>query len=259
MSLNLNKIGSPIAIIKGGKYDGKIVSVTADKDDGDGDGLFKSFSSMKLTGDAKFAVYPNNKIERSIGYISGASGSGKSTFIKHYVDHYHKLFPRNPIYLLSRKGQDDSLDSPLIKRIRLDESFYQDPIPYEEFANSLVLSDDLDTVKKPVELRNAINHLLDEIMELGRSLHVSLLVTSHVINRSSETRNIINEAHFVVLFLKSSSTYTYFLQQYMGFNLKQIRKLKKIEGRSITINRGYPNTIIGERDVMLAINLDDDI
>ena len=66
MSINLNNVGNTIAIIEGGKYDGKIVSVAADKDDGD-EGLFKSFSSMKLQKDSKFCVYPNEKTERQIG------------------------------------------------------------------------------------------------------------------------------------------------------------------------------------------------
>lgn len=261
MALNLNDVGSQIAIIAGGKYDGKVVCVTADEeDDNDNDndtGLFKSFTSMKLSNDAKFAVYPDTKLDRQIGYITGASGAGKSTFVKNYVDHYHKLYPRNPIYLISRKDEDKSIDSPLIKRLKLDESFYTDPLTYEDFANSLVITDDVDTIKKPKELKDAITHLVDEILQVGRQKRVSMLVTSHQATDRAETKCIIGEAQFVTVFLKSSSTYTYFLKQYLGFNQKEIRKMKNIKGRSVTINRQYPNTIIGEKEVMLATELDD--
>jgi len=257
MSLNLNNIGSPLCIVDGGKYDGKLVSASADKEDEKDDGVFKSFSQLNLQKDAKFKIYPDSKLERQIGYISGASGAGKSTFVKAYVENYRKIYPKNPVFLLSRLGEDKSIDLPYIKRIKLDEQFYTDPLSVEDFSDSLVISDDIDTIKNPKELKQAITALIDSILEVGRHYRCSMLVTSHVVTRSVENRNIINEAHFVTLFLKSSSTYTYFLQQYMGFNLKQIRKLKKIDSRAVTINRQYPNTVIGERVVMLATELDD--
>jgi len=55
--LNLNKVGRPLARIDGGKYSGRVVSVSdqfaSNAKEGD-DGLIKEFRQLKIANDSKF-------------------------------------------------------------------------------------------------------------------------------------------------------------------------------------------------------------
>ena len=80
MSLNLSKIGSPLAKINGGKYSGHIVSVSDQTHSENAETkLIQEFKQLKISNDSNFQILPNYTRERDILYITGPSGSGKST------------------------------------------------------------------------------------------------------------------------------------------------------------------------------------
>ena len=129
--LNLNNVGRPLCKIDGGKYAGHVVSVSDQfRQEGEEqaeDGLIKEFRQLKIANDAKFQQVPNPKTEREILYITGRSGSGKSTYTRKYLEEYRKKFKDRPIYMFSALPDDPSLDSIKPKRIELDESIISDP------------------------------------------------------------------------------------------------------------------------------------
>ena len=45
----------------------------------------------------RFQNIPDKKTERSIRYVTGASGSGKSYWTKAYADEYHRLYPKREV------------------------------------------------------------------------------------------------------------------------------------------------------------------
>ena len=51
-----------------------------------------------------------------------------------------------PVYVFSSLLDDESLDSIKPKRIILDDSFIDDPIYIEEFADTVVIFDDIDVL-----------------------------------------------------------------------------------------------------------------
>ena len=146
--LNVNKIGRPLAKIVNGKYNGQIVSVTDQIGDPEADdkGLMKEFKQLKVPRESHLQHIPDSTRERDILYIPGASGSGKSFYTRKYLEEYKKKFKNNPIYLFSALPEDSNIDPLKPKRIRIDESLYEDPIPIEEFANSCVIFDDVDCI-----------------------------------------------------------------------------------------------------------------
>ena len=148
MSLNLSKIGRPLAKIVAGKYNGHAVSVSDQSGDPEADdkGLTKEFKRLKLLKESQFQHVPDPTRERDIIYITGASGSGKSYYTRKYLEEYKKKFKHNEIYLFSALPEDSSIDPLKPKRIRIDESLHEDPIPIEEFANSCVIFDDVDCI-----------------------------------------------------------------------------------------------------------------
>ena len=83
MSLNFDKVGKFLSKVEGGKYDKKIVCVTAEHKVDDTDEYSKPFRTLHI--DGKFQQVPDPDTERQILYVTGASGSGKSTYTKNYL------------------------------------------------------------------------------------------------------------------------------------------------------------------------------
>ena len=53
----------------------------------------------------------------------------------------------------------ESLDNVEAKRIRLDASIHEDPLPVAEFANSVVIFDDIDVISE-TNIRDAVYNIL---------------------------------------------------------------------------------------------------
>jgi hypothetical protein len=49
----------------------------------------------------------------------------------------------------------------------------------------------------------------------------------------------------------------YLLDNYLGLDKQQIKKLKKIESRWVKIVKTYPMCILGEKNALILNNLDD--
>ena len=120
--MNLNKVGRPLARIDGGKYSGRVVSVSdqflnSKQQQEPDDGLIQELRQLKIANDSKFQHIPDTTKERDILYITGPSGSGKSTYTRKYLEQYKKKYKNRPIYLFSSLPSDDSLDKVGPKRI----------------------------------------------------------------------------------------------------------------------------------------------
>ena len=242
--LNLSDEGAPIAKIVGGKHNNKVVSVS-EKDNS------KSFKFLGIANEGKFQLIPNPETERQILYITGPSGSGKSTFARKYLEEYKKLFKKNQIYLFSSLPDDESLDDIEPKRVRLDESLYEDPIPIKEFEKSVVIFDDIDVISDK-KTREAVYGLLNQILEIGRHFNITCLVTNHLPSNRSDTRRILNECHVFTYFPRSSSAkIKYVLTEYLGLDKKQIAAFKKKHSRWISIIKNYPGIYVCESEMGL--------
>ena len=88
MSLNFSDTGKPVAKIKGGKYNGKRISINPDIHDGDQ----TEFKRLRIANDSKFQHIPDTTKERDINYNTGPSGNGKSTYTRMFLEEY-KLSP----------------------------------------------------------------------------------------------------------------------------------------------------------------------
>ena len=96
--LNMNDVGRPLAMIVGGKYEKKVISVS-DKFSNDDDTLIKEFKQLKIPNDAKLQQVPGTTKEREIVYMTGPSGSGKSTYTRKYLEQWKKKNKDKSIYL----------------------------------------------------------------------------------------------------------------------------------------------------------------
>jgi len=259
--LNLNKVGRPLAKIDGGKYSGRVVSVSDQFANGDqkeaSDGLIQEFRQLKIANDSKFQHVPDTTKEREILYITGPSGSGKSTYTRKYLEQYKKKYKNREIYLFSSLPSDEFLDKIKPKRIKLDESTYTDPIKVDELSESVCIFDDIDVISEK-KVREAVYDVLNQVLEIGRHYKIHCVVTNHLPTNGKDTRRILNEAHTVTYFPHSAGgKIKYMLEEYVGLDKKQIAYMKKQNSRWATIYKNNPQCYAVEHEIGL-LNIHDD-
>lgn len=209
-----------------------------------------SFASLKLkTG--KIQVLPRKDIVEKL-YISGVSGSGKSTYTGKYLQEFVKLFPDDNVFIFSSVPEDKPLDKVDPVRISIDEELLEDPLSIEDFSNSITVFDDTDTIKNKL-YRNVVNDIKAEMIEIGRHYNARCIITSHIISNYRQTRQILNEATSVTFFPKSGGVYHIknFLKTYCGLDKNQISNVLKLPSRWVTIYRTYPSYIVWEKGICL--------
>ena len=187
-------------------------------------------------------------VARQVFYIAGPSGSGKSHYSAMIISVYKKLFPNNAVYVFCRHTQDPVIDKLGVTRVVINEELDQDPIDITQgMDDCLVLFDDCDTINDK-KIKAAVDHLKNDIMEVGRKRNIYIIITSHLISKGHETETVLNECHQLTLFPKTGSAYQsrYVLEKYVGLNKKQIDFLLKLPSRWITIKRTYPQVCFYE-------------
>ena len=204
-----------------------------------------------------------NQIERL--FISGASGSGKSTYLSNYIKQFRKI-PGNkqtPIYLFSSVEYDDVLDEPftdvIIRPLEdLDgDDLLNDPLNLEDFEEgSIIIFDDVMKIQC-MKSRIALQNLMDSLLEIARHGNLTIVCTSHILSNYKSTRTLQNEATSVTIFPKFSGG-LYGIKQYLerkiGMNKTETKKLLSLSKKSrfVTIYRNIsPMVIISEKQAYL--------
>jgi len=192
-----------------------------------------AFNEIKLKDkpNLKFQPIPDKNVERSIRYVTGASGSGKSYWTKNYAEEYHRIFPKRDVYMISSLRDDPSIDKlKYIKRLKIHEpAFINDDIQAGDFKDSLVIFDDTDCLQNKV-LKKKIDAILNAILETGRHFNTEVVYTSHLACNGLDTRRILNECKSVTIFPNGlgGKAMKYLLDNYFGLDKEQIKKIKKL-------------------------------
>lgn len=213
---------------------------------------------MTLDKDEKFEPTPNIKKERDVLYIFGQSGSGKSFYVQMYAKNYKVMYPKNPIYVFSTLADDkEGLDKIKgIKRIKLDAEFINDAIiPTADFSNSLVIFDDVDNISDK-KTKAVVWTYLNNMLQTGRHFNISVALTFHVSAGGNQTKMILNEATSLTFFPTTigGRNLKYICDSYLGMEKEQIKKMKKIETRWLTIHKTYPKVILSEKTAFILKN-----
>lgn len=186
--------------------------------------------------DAEVEPIINPNVERQVFYVSGMSGSGKSTYVNKIINSYVKFFKNNKVYLFSNKEEDTSYTNKNIIRVKLDEELLYEPITLDEIRDSIVIFDDIEGVPNK-KIMNELDRLRDVILQQGRSYKVYFCYVSHLANNYKQTRTILNECHSITIFPAMTTAYSlkYLLEKYFGFGKDDIKKLLSLDSRWITI------------------------
>ena len=202
----------------------------------------------------------NKDTERQILYITAPSGSGKSYYTRQFIEDYHKAYPKRNVYVFSSLSECATLDKlKYLKRIKIKEAkFLGMDLTAQDFKESLCIFDDTDCItNKLIKLK--VFTLLNSILETGRHFKVSCVFTSHNANMGLDTKRILNEAHSITIFPRNMGNrqLKYLLGEYMGFSKDEIKKLKKCNGRWVSICKTYPMVFFDNTSIHIK-DMDDD-
>lgn len=245
------KDGTAIAYVKDYKKDALRISDKKTRDD-------KDRSHVSLHGDNVYTPLLNSQ-ERDVTYICGPSGSGKSTIAAKLIKEWKKDYPEGEVYIFSRT---DAKDDPAFKKIHglrqvtIDSNLVENPIVIEEEIepNSLVLFDDVGTIRD-VPIRKEVEHIMSDIMEVGRKMRIWIIITSHLIipNEKKFARTVLNEAQKLVVFPRGGAAQqiVYALKTYFGYTNKQIAKFLNTESRWLLFSKTYPMYVLSDQEAII--------
>jgi hypothetical protein len=173
--LNFEGVGQNIAIIKDKKdKQFKTISIS--------DNLKKvthGYQEIQLAKEYRIQQIPNKDRERDVLYVVGQSGSEKSYYTLQFAKEYHKMFLKNGIYLFSTLSSDSTLDkTDFIKKVQLTDDFLNTDFNNEDFANSLIIIDDVDTIRDN-KLKKKVYQILNMLLETRRHSKSFIIYTSH--------------------------------------------------------------------------------
>lgn len=246
-NLNFDDIGKMVAIV------GKKTLYLSDKPVEDGMNEFKSKN------DTPIQHIPDKNTERSVLYITGQSGSGKSYYTKQYIAEYHKMYPKRSVFVFSSLADDETLDKlKYLKRIKIkEEPFLSSDIGASDFKDTLCIYDDVDVISNKV-IKSKVFKLLNEMLEIGRHFNISVIFTSHNATMGLDTKRILNECMSITLFPKNlgGKTSKYLLDGYLGIDKNQIKRLKKVNSRWVTILKTYPMMCLSDNEAWIINSTD---
>ena len=255
MTLNFNQVGKPVAMIKGGKYDKKLIYINPDLNDHDA----TDFKHLKIANESKFQQVPDTTTERQILYITGPSGSGKSTYTRMFLEEYKRKYKDREIYLFSSLKEDESLDKIKPKRFKIDDSLWKDPLNAEELKESVCIFDDIDVISDK-KIKEAVYKIMDSCLEVGRHFSITCVITNHLPTNGLFTRRILNEAHCYIFCPHSAGgKIRYLLQEYLDIDKKMVSYFKNANSRWCCIFKNFPMAYMLEHEIgMLHASEDDD-
>lgn len=242
-SLTYKQDGEPIATtIKNGKND-KTIYLSKNSDDKD---------YLTVNEPKSIQLIPNTTKERGVYYICGMAGSGKSYFCNRLIEQYHKLYKKRSIYLFSLIDDDPSITSKFVKRVKLDKKFIETSFELSDFQDSMIVFDDVDTIRSK-GIKDKLFHILDTLLQCGRHKNCSIVYISHIVCNGNATKMILNESNYITIFPRTlgARSIRYLLQEYIGMDKSQIKKVKTLDTRAVTIMKMYPSVILYDQGAYL--------
>lgn len=253
MSLNFNGVGRQIALIEGGPMNKQILYASAEELP-DEVPQFKKLTLKK----GKFVPIPDKTKNRECRLIAGMSGSGKSHYTREIIKQINKgKKKKKPVYVFSALDSDPTLDKIKPSRVKIGGNLINEPITPEHLKDSITVFDDIDVIK-PKYLKDAVYHIMDQCLQIGRHQNIETIATTHRCT-GRDLQVALNEAHTITVFpVNWSRQQDYLAKEYMGLNTKQIKKLKKLKSRWVTLMRGYPNVLLTETQAFIARDFGED-
>lgn len=183
--------------------------------------------------------YKENNKQRSVIYIQGASGSGKSVLTNTIATLFHNQYPNQKIYFVSNNNvfKDDSLTHSIYTFIKLDDLITKYSNPFEmkafktgsDFDNSLMIFDDVD-LNDNIKHKKIFFAFLGILLKFKRKNLINIIYTAHDQTDYNYTRLLLVELNMIVIYNGS-------LMNRSNRILKHYLKLTTDEIKRITENK----------------------
>jgi GTPase SAR1 family protein len=207
------------------------------------DGECRGVTSVQT--DGQMFLLPPTK-GRSVIYLFGASGSGKTTTLANYLHEWRKFNQRHQIYIVSRLSSDKAWNGLNVKYINVDDSLISDPITAHDLpTGSFIVFDDIDSIR-PKKLQEAVYSMAEDMLFTGRHNDISVGFTSHIGAAAAKTKPILTECHIIVCFPHGSSAYQikYVLTNYGNMSAKQVEQLLELPSRWVGVKTSFPPAVV---------------
>lgn len=261
MTLSFEKLGNSSIPIANLYEDSAHINQIFHTDDDDIDDKVKKLKTIRLN-DKNKSFFPNIidffKTEQTQKiYVCGASGCGKSSFIREYIIHFlEKYGSKANILLFSSKKEDKVLDDLRLERVEIDEDILTSPYTLEEISSTgspvLVIFDDIEDFGTK-KITKEIERLRDEVMRNGRSYGIFCIYVHHDPCDYKSTKSQIFEANMIVIFPRRSGvgTYDYLLDKKLHLGKKKIDMINQLKSNFVCINKNIPQNIVSDKYILL--------
>lgn len=230
-----------------------------DDDDAEGDRVTHlSLEDKNTTFRSLPYILPSH---RQASYVSGKSGSGKSYYIKDYIQNMHRLYPQSKkqnIYLFTSTAtaaedtvykQFRKLAVILLNEVDPAELF---EVSHDQFHDCIVVFDDWEVIENQ-NVADFVRTLIRALLNYTRKQNVTLLFTTHKHKQGHRTADIIFDCDQFVMFPKFGiDGILKFLETYAHISSKSMKdKIKSLKTRTLVVRNVAPNVLISDTDIFL--------
>ena len=123
----------------------------------------------------------------------------------------------------------------------------------ENYKNSILVFDDVENLSRDKKKQEEYERFLDEILNVGRSFKISIIVISHVLCNFNKTKVILMECDKVVMFPNSGAKFAYvnFMHNYFGMGKRFTRKVLNTKSRWVVLNKSCPLYIVTDSSIQV--------
>ena len=186
-------------------------------------------------------------------FVTGAPKSGKTYWTNEFVKRAIALYKKKAI-LITRLNEDETLknDEKLYTRIVINPELLIDKFTLEDFNDSIVIFDDIESseYKKVTEY---LYDLLSDMAKNGRHHNITIIFTNQMAMMYKRTREILSMLTTLVIFPNSGSAYHMrrLLRTYIGLEKAEVDKVLGLKSRWVSISREKPQYVMYEGGVYL--------
>lgn len=183
--------------------------------------------------------------------IYGPTGVGKSYWASYNsMAAYERFYPSNPIFVWSFfQDGDPAFDKRRnVQYVKIDDSLLHDPPQTEEFENSLMVFDDIESLNG--DLREVVTKFRDQCLACGRKQNISVIAIAHEIFGGMTSRSSILECEQIVLFNQGVvEPIEKLMRKKYGMPKDVVNFVLNSKTRWVMIKRSFPQAIITPREI----------
>jgi hypothetical protein len=191
--------------------------------------------------------------EHEVIFATGPPKCGKSYWVNEYVKAF-KFMIGSPVYRISRVEHDETLEKNKKNYIHIPvtDEMVKDPFKLEDFSNSLVIFDDIESSEFPKATKKCYD-LLGDMCKNGRHHKIAVIFCNQESRMGLKTKPILSTVTTLVIFPQNASLYQTerLLKEHVGMSKIQVNDALHLNSRWMVISKASPQYVLYEHGVYL--------